>query len=99
MNYHIQSLFRFNIPFTFHWRLSYRPLLKAVVFFQFFDANYGGQEYDALDMRGGEEVGSATKPPSRVCPTSYSMVSNSLPIFASPATDIDRKLAKKQTTL
>merc|ERR1719474_2485691 len=32
-------------------------------FKKFFDANYGGQEYDALEMRGGEEVGSANKPP------------------------------------
>jgi len=30
-------------------------------FKKFFDANYGGQEYDALDMRGGEDVGTATK--------------------------------------
>merc|ERR1719410_2828435 len=30
-------------------------------FKKFFDANYGGQEYDALAMRGGEQVGS-TKP-------------------------------------
>jgi len=34
-------------------------------FKKFFDANYGGQEYDALDMRGGEEVGSANKPPTK----------------------------------
>jgi len=27
-------------------------------FKKFFDANYGGQEYDALAMRGGEQVGS-----------------------------------------
>merc|ERR1719378_1941636 len=26
-------------------------------FKKFFDANYGGQEYDALAMRGGEQVG------------------------------------------
>ena len=26
-------------------------------FKKFFDANYGGQEYDALGMRGGEQVG------------------------------------------
>ena len=25
-------------------------------FKKFFDANYGGQEYDALAMRGGEQV-------------------------------------------
>ena len=31
-------------------------------FKKFFDANYGGQEYDALGMRGGEQVGSANKP-------------------------------------
>merc|ERR1719348_2132176 len=31
-------------------------------FKKFFDANYGGQEYDALEMRGGEDVGSASKP-------------------------------------
>jgi len=31
-------------------------------FKKFFDANYGGQDYDALDMRGGEEVGSSGKP-------------------------------------
>ena len=30
-------------------------------FKKFFDANYGGQEYDALGMRGGEEVGSGMK--------------------------------------
>lgn len=30
-------------------------------FKKFFDANYGGQEYDALAMRGGEQVGNATK--------------------------------------
>lgn len=33
-------------------------------FKKFFDANYGGQEYDALDMRGGEEIGSS-KPQGR----------------------------------
>merc|ERR1719309_1590107 len=27
--------------------------------------NYGGQEYDALDMRGGEDVGTANKAPPR----------------------------------
>merc|ERR1719320_448564 len=27
-------------------------------FKKFFDANYGGQDYDAVGMRGGEEVGS-----------------------------------------
>jgi len=31
-------------------------------FKKFFDANYGGQDYDALAMRGGEEVGSTGKP-------------------------------------
>merc|ERR1719495_359202 len=31
-------------------------------FKKFFDANYGGQEYDAQEMRGGEEVGSGGKP-------------------------------------
>jgi len=31
-------------------------------FKKFFDANYGGQEYDALEMRGGEDVGSSSKP-------------------------------------
>merc|ERR1719308_823367 len=31
-------------------------------FKKFFDANYGGQEYDAIGMRGGEEVGSGGKP-------------------------------------
>ena len=31
-------------------------------FKKFFDANYGGQEYDALGSRGGEQVGSANKP-------------------------------------
>ena len=35
-------------------------------FKKFFDANYGGQEYDALGMRGGEQVGSASKPGARV---------------------------------
>ena len=30
-------------------------------FKKFFDANYGGQDYDALAMRGGEEVGSGGK--------------------------------------
>jgi len=30
-------------------------------FKKFFDANYGGQEYDAIGMRGGEEVGSGMK--------------------------------------
>merc|ERR1719508_535927 len=28
-------------------------------FKKFFDANYGGQEYDACEMRGGTEMGSA----------------------------------------
>merc|ERR1719209_1710139 len=32
-------------------------------FKKFFDANYGGQEYDAVAMRGGEEVGSGGKAP------------------------------------
>jgi len=31
-------------------------------FKKFFDANYGGQEYDPVGMRGGEEVGSGGKP-------------------------------------
>merc|ERR1719186_715898 len=31
-------------------------------FKKFFDANYGGQDYDAIGMRGGEEVGSGGKP-------------------------------------
>ena len=31
-------------------------------FKKFFDANYGGQEYDALAMRGGEQIGSSSKP-------------------------------------
>merc|ERR1719466_153776 len=31
-------------------------------FKKFFDANYGGQEYDAVAMRGGEEGGSGGKP-------------------------------------
>ena len=35
-------------------------------FKKFFDANYGGQEYDALEMRGGEEIGSTGKPQGRV---------------------------------
>ena len=30
-------------------------------FKKFFDANFGGQEYDAIGVRGGEEVGSAGK--------------------------------------
>merc|ERR1719239_1269375 len=34
-------------------------------FKKFFDANYGGQEYDALEIRGGEEVGSSSKPGRR----------------------------------
>ncbi|XP_023325396.1 microtubule-associated protein RP/EB family member 1-like isoform X2 [Eurytemora carolleeae] len=34
-------------------------------FKKFFDANYGGQEYDALEMRGGEDVGSTSKPAQR----------------------------------
>jgi len=32
-------------------------------FKKFFDANYGGQEYDALEMRGGEAVGDAASKP------------------------------------
>merc|ERR1719291_4207 len=35
-------------------------------FKKFFDANYGGQEYDALAMRGGEQVGGAKQPGARV---------------------------------
>merc|ERR1719228_2727229 len=31
-------------------------------FKKFFDANYEGQEYDALAMRGGEQIGSSSKP-------------------------------------
>ncbi len=88
MNYHIQSLFRFNIPFAFHWPFS-KTASVTLSFCQFFDANYGGQEYDALEMRGGEEVGSATKPPSRVCPTSYS-------IGVQLTSDIDRWRKNKQ---
>eukprot|EP00088_Acartia_fossae_P025456 TRINITY_DN2628_c0_g1_i12.p1 TRINITY_DN2628_c0_g1~~TRINITY_DN2628_c0_g1_i12.p1 ORF type:complete len:282 (+),score=99.40 TRINITY_DN2628_c0_g1_i12:71-916(+) len=38
-------------------------------FKKFFDANYGGQEYDAMEMRGGEVVGDgANKPASRAAP-------------------------------
>ena len=35
-------------------------------FKKFFDANYGGQEYDALEMRGGEPVGDSSKAGARV---------------------------------
>ena len=35
-------------------------------FKKFFDANYEGQEYDAQGRRGGEQVGSASKPGMRV---------------------------------
>merc|ERR550519_147429 len=35
-------------------------------FKKFFDVNYDGSEYDALGMRGGEQVGSANKPGARV---------------------------------
>lgn len=35
-------------------------------FKKFFDANYGGQDYDAIGMRGGEEVGSGGKPPRNI---------------------------------
>jgi len=42
-------------------------------FKKFFDANYGGQDYDAVAMRGGEEVGSggkAPRPAARPAPAS-----------------------------
>jgi len=48
-------------------------------FKKFFDANYGGQEYDALAMRGGEQVGgakqggSAAKPGAGARPAMSSM--------------------------
>lgn len=45
-------------------------------FKKFFDANYGGQEYDAIGMRGGEEVGSgggkAARPAARPAPAPMS---------------------------
>merc|ERR1719402_2086401 len=37
-------------------------------FKKFFDANYGGQDYDAVGMRGGEEVGSRQGPPWQARP-------------------------------
>lgn len=33
-------------------------------FKKFFDANYGGQDYDAMAVRGGEEVGNSTGKPA-----------------------------------
>jgi len=33
-------------------------------FKKFFDANYGGQPYDALDARGGEEIASSARAPA-----------------------------------
>merc|ERR1719383_980818 len=33
-------------------------------FKKFFDANYGGQPYDALDARGGEEIASSARTPA-----------------------------------
>merc|ERR1719474_2527894 len=32
-------------------------------FKKFFDANYGGQEYDAIGMRGGLPLGTGLEPP------------------------------------
>ena len=46
--------------FSFH---PFKDNFEFVQWFKkFFDANYGGQEYDALAMRGGEQVGSSSKP-------------------------------------
>merc|ERR1719334_2247970 len=45
-------------------------------FKKFFDANYDGQEYDAIGMRGGEEVGSGgkpTRPAARAAPAMSGM--------------------------
>lgn len=51
-------------------------------FKKFFDANYGGQEYDALEMRGGEPVGDSSKAGARVgvaAPRSGSKTSSGMP--------------------
>merc|ERR1719166_6003 len=55
-------------------------------FKKFFDANYGGQEYDALAMRGGEQIGSSSKPsrPAAGRPAVSSMPKRS-PAGARPA--------------
>merc|ERR1719397_1088169 len=45
-------------------------------FKKFFDANYGGEEYDATAMRGGEEVGSggkSSRPAPRPAPAQSGM--------------------------
>merc|ERR1719385_708886 len=59
-------------------------------FKKFFDANYGGQDYDALAMRGGEEVGSGGKPAPRAAPkTSVSSMPKRAPA-ARPAGGMQR---------
>merc|ERR1719245_2372836 len=51
-----------NIPVEKLVKARFQDNFEFVQWFKkFFDANYGGQEYDALAMRGGEQVGS-TKP-------------------------------------
>jgi len=58
-------------------------------FKKFFDANYGGQDYDALMMRGGESVGDSNKPAPRAAPkTSVSSMPKRSP--ARPAGGMQR---------
>jgi len=59
-------------------------------FKKFFDANYGGQDYDALMMRGGESVGDSNKPAPRAAPkTSVSSMPKRAPA-ARPAGGMQR---------
>merc|ERR1719471_1023300 len=59
-------------------------------FKKFFDANYGGQEYDALAMRGGEQVGAAkstgmSRPGARPAVSSMPKRSGAAPAGSRPA--------------
>ena len=66
----IKILYKFRDS-SVRWRMiksSFQDNFEFLQWFKkFFDANYGGQEYDALEMRGGEAVGdAASKPGARV---------------------------------
>merc|ERR1719402_96510 len=48
-------------------------------FKKFFDANYGGQEYDAREMRGGTNLGSGGKPKAQPPARSYQPAASNMP--------------------
>merc|ERR550519_1581232 len=56
---------KFNTKLEHEYLNNFKILQDNFEFLQwfkkFFDANYGGQEYDAISVRGGEDVRSGAK--------------------------------------